>query len=145
MARCSALRRAIPLSTQSNRYFIAKRSLAVMNVYEPININEQSFERAVLKSPVPVLVDFWAGWCGPCKMIAPVLDEIAREQGGLVRIAKVDVDENPGLAERFGIRSIPTLLVFVDGELKETIIGPKKKADLLAKLAGHPSKSIEAR
>ncbi len=94
-----------------------------MNASEPININEDSFERAVLQSPVPTLVDFWAPWCGPCKMIAPVLDEIAKEQAEKVRIAKVNVDDNPSLATMYGIRSIPAMLIFSGGELKETVIG----------------------
>ncbi len=101
---------------------------------EPININEDSFEVAVSKSPVPVLVDFWAPWCGPCKMIAPILDEMARERGDKLRIAKVNVDDNPALAARFGIRSIPTLLIFNGGELRETLVGLTGKNSLLSKL-----------
>jgi thioredoxin len=106
-----------------------------MNTSEPININEDSFERAVVQSPVPVLVDFWAPWCGPCKMIAPVLDEIARENAGSVRVTKVNVDENPSLLARFGIRSVPTLLVFSDGQLRDTVVGATSKQNLLSRLA----------
>ena len=106
-----------------------------MNSSEPININEESFERAVDQSPVPVLVDFWAPWCGPCKMIAPLLDEIARENAGALRVTKVNVDDNPSLSERFGVRSIPTLLVFANGQLKDTVIGVTSKQNLLSKLA----------
>lgn len=101
---------------------------------EPININDESFEVAVTKSPIPVLVDFWAPWCGPCKMIAPILDEMARERGEKLRVAKVNVDDNPALAARFGIRSIPTLLIFNGGELRETLVGLTSKSALLAKL-----------
>lgn len=106
-----------------------------MNPSEPININEESFERAVIQSPVPVLVDFWAPWCGPCKMIAPLLDEIARENPETLRVAKVNVDDNPSLAARFGVRSIPTLLVFADGQLKDTSVGLTSKQNLLSKVA----------
>ena len=106
-----------------------------MNPSEPININEESFERAVIQSPVPVLVDFWAPWCGPCKMIAPVLDEIARENAETLRVVKVNVDENPSLLAKFGIRSVPTVLVFSDGQLKETLVGATSKQNLLSKVA----------
>jgi len=88
-----------------------------------IEINEANFESEVLKSSQPVLVDFWAEWCGPCKMLAPVLDEIAVEQGSRVKVAKLNVDENPALAARFGVRSIPTLLYFADGKLRHQTVG----------------------
>jgi thioredoxin 1 len=105
---------------------------------EPININEASFEKAVLQSPVPTIVDFWASWCGPCKMIAPLLDEIAREEEGRVRITKVNIDDEPALMQRYGVRAVPTLLFFKNGELKEQVVGglPKKAiVDRLNKLA----------
>jgi thioredoxin len=105
-----------------------------MNSSEPININEESFERAVVASPVPVLVDFWAPWCGPCKMIAPLLDEIAHENAGTLRVAKVNVDDNPLLAARFGVRCVPTFLFFSDGRLKNTLIGVTSKQNLLSKV-----------
>ena len=106
---------------------------------EPININEASFERAVLQSPVPTVVDFWASWCGPCKMIAPVLDEIARENEGRFRVTKVNIDDEPALMQRFGVRAVPTLLFFHGGELKEQLVGgaPKKAiVDRLNNLVG---------
>ena len=105
-----------------------------MNLNEPIHVGEDSFDIAVLKSPVPVLVDFWATWCGPCKMIAPILDEIAREQAGKVRVAKIDVDQNPALAARFNIRGIPTMILFQNGAPKETIVGLTGKQVILGKL-----------
>jgi len=99
-----------------------------------IEINETNFDNEVLQSNQPVLVDFWADWCGPCKMIAPVLEEIAVELAGRVKVAKVDVDSNPTLAARYGIRSIPTLLYFEAGELRDKTIGAISKKAILSML-----------
>lgn len=101
---------------------------------EPININEASFEKAVLNAPLPVVVDFWAPWCGPCKMIAPVLDEIAKENGDRVRIVKVNIDDEPALMQRFGIRGVPTLLFFHGGEQRDQIVGMAAKKAIIEKL-----------
>jgi thioredoxin 1 len=101
---------------------------------EPININAASFEKAVLQSPIPVLVDFWAPWCGPCQMIAPVLDEIARESEGRFRIAKVNTDDEPELMQRFKIRGIPALLFFSGGGLRHQISGVVGKKVIVEQL-----------
>ena len=99
-----------------------------------VTLTQDNFENEALKSTTPVLVDFWAEWCGPCKMIAPLLDEIATEQAGQVKVAKVNVDTNPVLAARYGIQSIPTLLYFAGGEVQDQTIGAAGKRAILAKL-----------
>lgn len=101
---------------------------------EPININEASFEKAVINSPIPVVVDFWAAWCGPCKMIAPVLEEIARENGDRFRVAKVNIDDDPALQQRFNIRGVPALLFFSGGQLRDQIVGVAAKKAIIEKL-----------
>ena len=93
-----------------------------------IIITEQNFEQEVLKADKPVLVDFWATWCGPCRMLAPTIELLAEEMEGVAKVGKVNVDEQPGLAARFGISSIPTLIVFEDGKVKNTSVGVVPKA-----------------
>jgi thioredoxin 1 len=100
-----------------------------------VTLSTDNFEQEVNKSATPVLVDFWATWCGPCKMIAPLLDELAEEKVGKIKIGKVNVDDNQDLATRFGIRAVPTLLLFQGGQVKETMVGMTGKKDLEKKLA----------
>ncbi len=102
-----------------------------------INATDQDFENEVLNSDQVVLVDFWATWCGPCRAIAPTLETLADEYAGRAKIVKVDVDANPETAQRYGIRSIPTLFVFKNGEKVETIVGGRPKAELAAALDKH--------
>ena len=98
---------------------------------------DATFEADVLKSGTPVLVDYWAEWCGPCKMIAPILDETAQEMDGKLQIAKMNVDENREIPAKFGIRGIPTLMLFKDGQLAATKVGALSKAQLTAFIAPH--------
>ena len=97
-----------------------------------IHVTDDSFEQEVLQSSDPILVDYWADWCGPCKMIAPVLDDIAEEYAGKIRVAKLNIDENPGTPPRYGIRGIPTLMLFKDGEVEATKVGAVSKSQLTA-------------
>jgi thioredoxin 1 len=97
-------------------------------------LTDATFDETIGASAEPVVVDFWAEWCGPCKMIAPILDEIARENAGKVTVAKLNVDENPDVARRFDVMSIPTLIVFQDGTAQKRLIGAKGKGQLLAEL-----------
>jgi thioredoxin 1 len=99
-----------------------------------IQLTEQNFESEVLKSTLPVIVDFYADWCGPCKMIAPALEEIATELTGRVKVAKVNVDEESTLAQRFNVQSLPTLLYFENGEVVNRVIGATSKKNILARL-----------
>src|SRR5437773_12569806 len=97
-------------------------------------LTQENFASEVLQSPTPVLVDFWAEWCGPCKMIAPVLDELAEEYQGRLKIGKVNIDEQQALAAEYGIRAIPTLLLFNQGQVADQIVGLRSKRDLKASL-----------
>lgn len=103
----------------------------------PIEITDANFEEEVIKSDKPVLLDFWATWCGPCKMIAPFINEMAGEYEGKAKIGKVDVDSNPNISMKYGIRSIPTLLIFKNGKLADQITGAVPKAAIASKLDSH--------
>jgi thioredoxin 1 len=104
---------------------------------KPVEVTDANFQNEVLQSQIPVLVDFWAAWCGPCKIIAPVVEEIANEYSGKLKVGKVDVDNNPTISMQYGIRSIPTLLVFKGGVVVEQIIGAVPKKNLMEKLSQH--------
>jgi len=102
-------------------------------------VTDNTFQEEVLSSQQPVLVDFWATWCGPCRMVAPIVEEIAGEQEGKLKVAKVDVDANPQVAQQFGVMSIPTLMVFKNGEAVERLVGYMPKAKLMQAIQPHLS------
>ena len=103
----------------------------------PIHITDDTFDAEVLKSDIPVLTDFWAKWCGPCRAIAPILEEIAEEYDGPLKIAKVDVDENNRMARRYGVQGITTLMLFKNGQPVERLVGAMPKAQLLSAVRPH--------
>jgi len=105
-----------------------------MSVANIVILTDTNFEAEVLKSPQPVLVDFWAEWCGPCKQLGPIIDELASEYDGRVKVGKVNIDEHQRVASDYGIRAIPTLLVFKNGEVADQIVGLRSKRDLKASL-----------
>ncbi|CAN5652604.1 thioredoxin [soil metagenome] len=99
-----------------------------------VTIDESNFESEVTQSAMPVVVDFWAAWCGPCKMIAPLLDELAKEKAGSAKIGKIDIDQNQSLAFKYNVRAVPTLLFFKNGQVVDQVTGMTSKKDLLGRL-----------
>lgn len=106
-----------------------------MSAAEPVT--DSSFKQDVLDSPIPVLVDFWAPWCGPCRMVAPVVDEIAKQYDGQLKVVKINTDENPSVASQYGIRSIPTLMIFKGGQRVDMVVGAVPKTNLATTIEKH--------
>ncbi len=113
------------------RFFTNPKRITMANLKE---VNEANFDSEVLGAGKPVLVDFWAEWCGPCKALAPILEEISTEVGGKAEIVKVNVDEAQALAQKYGIKGIPTLIFFKDGEVKSTLVGNQPKSEIVRSL-----------
>ena len=133
---CGALNRVDPARQAQGRRPVCGRCRTPLPAAStgPVTVTDATFRTEVEHSPVPVLLDLWAVWCQPCRMMAPVLDELARELAGRVRVAKLNVDENPVMASRFGVRSIPTLLVLKDGREVDRIVGVRPKAEIARRL-----------
>jgi thioredoxin 2 len=132
--RCGAVNRIPPDKSHLRARCGRCRAPLHSEPAEPRVVTEASFEEDVLRAPVPVLLDCWAPWCGPCRTLAPVIDALARSYVGRARVAKLNVDENPGVAARYGIQGIPTLLLFDRGHLQDRLVGVQPRATLEARL-----------
>lgn len=122
------------ISIQMEALTFSKRQIVMSNIDA---ITDGSFENEVVEAKTPVLVDFWAQWCGPCKSIAPILDDLSQKYSGKVKFVKLDVDQNPATPPKFGVRGIPTLILFKDGQVKATQVGLLSKAELISFLDGN--------
>ncbi|HEX2445130.1 MAG TPA: thioredoxin [Vicinamibacterales bacterium] len=133
---CGATNRVRPAQLEGTRKAICGRCKTPLPVAAgPITVKDATFATDVEQSPLPVLLDMWAPWCGPCRMVAPIVEELAAEMAGRVRVGKMNVDENPITAERFNVRSIPTLLIFNRGQEIDRIVGVQPKAQIAQRLA----------
>jgi thioredoxin 2 len=132
---CGATNRVPQEKTAQGLQPVCGRCKAPLSVsYKPVTVTDATFAAEVERSPLPVLLDLWAPWCGPCQMLAPVLEELATEMAGRVRVAKLNVDENPAIATRFNVRGIPTLLVLKAGQEVDRIVGVQPKAEIARRL-----------
>lgn len=131
---CGATNRVRPSSTQNLEPVCGRCKSPLPSATAPLVITDASFHREVEQSTLPVLLDMWAPWCGPCRMIAPVIEQLASELAGTVRVAKLNTDENPQIGARFNVRSIPTLLIFKNGREVERLVGAYPKQEILRKL-----------
>ena len=129
---CGATNRLPP--AQAGRKIVCGRCKTPLSSAGPIAVTDGNFAQNVEQSPIPVLLDLWAEWCGPCHMLAPVVDQLSAELAGRIRVAKLNIDENPGTAARFGVRSIPTLLVLRHGHEIDRLVGVQPKQEILRRL-----------
>ena len=134
---CGAANRLPADAIAHGKKVVCGRCKTPLATARPVVVSDASFAADVERSPLPVLVDMWAPWCGPCRMVAPIVDQIAAELAGRVTVAKMNVDDNPATSSRFGVRSIPTLLVFKDGREVDRIVGGQPKAAILSRLERH--------
>jgi thioredoxin 2 len=137
---CGALNRVSDESRRQHGTVVCGRCKTALGTtaaqLHPVVVTDASFAGEVEQSPLPVLLDLWAPWCGPCRMVAPVMEELARELAGRVKVAKLNVDDNPRTAARYGVQSIPTLLILKHGRVVETMVGAHPKQAIMARLSG---------
>ena len=132
---CGTTNRVASEKNQQGREPVCGRcKTPLLSATEPIIVTDATFPSEVERSPLPVLVDMWAAWCGPCRMVAPIVDQLAAELSGRVRVAKLNIDENPATPSRFGVRSIPTMLIFKDGREVDRIVGAQSKPAIVSRL-----------
>lgn len=131
---CSATNRVLAEKAKQGEAVCGRCKTRLSLSVAPVTVTDANFASAVERSPMPVLVDFWAAWCGPCRMIAPVIEQLAQELAGRVRVAKLNIDENQMIAARYNVQSIPTLLIFQNGEIKDRIVGALPKAEIVRRL-----------
>jgi thioredoxin 2 len=130
---CGA-RNRLPPAQAGRKAICGKCKAALPNGSGPVEVSDSTFATEVERSATPVLLDLWAEWCGPCHMLAPTIDQLSSEMAGRVKVAKLNIDENPGTANRFGVRSIPTLLVLKDGKEVDRLVGVQPKQEILRRL-----------
>jgi thioredoxin 2 len=136
---CGATNRLSVDAIVLGRKAVCGRCKTPLAAATPVTVSDATFAAEVDRSPLPVLVDLWAPWCGPCRTVSPIVDQLAAELAGRVRVAKMNVDDNPATSSRFGVQSIPTLLVIKDGREVDRIVGAQPKAAILGRLERHMS------